>query len=96
MIDPCTLPQYTTDMMEAYPDALVVPTVLFTDRKKWRKTVPLDRLGTSPYLQQPMETIYPFCTTPCRNTGMPRNRKVSDTLILNPANNDNKAGLTRC
>jgi hypothetical protein len=34
--------RYTTDMMEAYPDALVIPTVLFTDRKKWRKTVPLD------------------------------------------------------
>ncbi|WP_035240303.1 hypothetical protein [Desulfobacter vibrioformis] len=31
--------RYTTDMMEAYPDALVVPTVLFTDRIKWRKTV---------------------------------------------------------
>ncbi len=29
-------------MMEAHPDALVVPTVLFTDRKKWRKTVPLE------------------------------------------------------
>jgi hypothetical protein len=34
--------RYTTDMMEAYPDALVVPTVLFTDRKKWRKSVPLE------------------------------------------------------
>ena len=31
--------RYTTDMMEAYPDALVVSTVLFTDRKKWRKSV---------------------------------------------------------
>ena len=34
--------RYTTDMMEAYPDALVVPTVLFTDRIKWRKTVLLE------------------------------------------------------
>jgi hypothetical protein len=34
--------RYTTDMMEAHPSALVVPTVLFTDRKKWRKTVPLE------------------------------------------------------
>jgi flagellar biosynthesis/type III secretory pathway protein FliH len=32
--------RYTTDMMEAHPEALVVPTVLFTDRIKWRKTVP--------------------------------------------------------
>jgi hypothetical protein len=34
--------RYTTDMMEAYPNAFVVPTVLFTDRKKWRKTVPIE------------------------------------------------------
>ena len=34
--------RYTTDMMEAYPDVLVVPTVLFTDRKKWRKMVLLE------------------------------------------------------
>jgi predicted transposase/invertase (TIGR01784 family) len=34
--------RYTTDMMEAHPCAQVVPTVLFTDRKKWRKTVPLE------------------------------------------------------
>ena len=26
--------RYTTDLMEAYPDALVIPTVLFTDRTK--------------------------------------------------------------
>ena len=31
--------RYTTDLMEACPDALVIPTVLFTDRKKWRKPV---------------------------------------------------------
>ena len=31
--------RYTTDLMEAYPKALVIPTVLFTDRKKWRKPV---------------------------------------------------------
>ncbi|HKL82529.1 MAG TPA: hypothetical protein VJ879_08430 [Desulfobacter sp.] len=34
--------RYTTDMMESYPDALVVPTVLFTDRKKWRKSIQTD------------------------------------------------------
>ncbi len=34
--------RYTTDMMEAYPDALVVPAVLFTDRIKWRKSVPIE------------------------------------------------------
>ena len=34
--------RYTTDMMEAHPAALVVPTVLFTDRKKWRKSVPIE------------------------------------------------------
>jgi IS1 family transposase len=27
-------------MAEANPEALVIPTVLFTDRKRWRKTVP--------------------------------------------------------
>ena len=30
---------YTTDLMEAYPHAEVIPTVLFTDRTKWRKDV---------------------------------------------------------
>ena len=29
-------------MMEAHPAALVVPTVLFTDKKKWRKSVLLE------------------------------------------------------
>ncbi|ACN15613.1 conserved hypothetical protein [Desulforapulum autotrophicum HRM2] len=31
--------RYTTDLMETHPDALVIPTVLFTDRKKWSKAV---------------------------------------------------------
>jgi len=31
--------RYLADMMEAHPDALVIPTVLFTDRKNWRKDV---------------------------------------------------------
>ena len=31
--------RYTTDLMEAYPRATVLPTVLFTKRKKWRKDV---------------------------------------------------------
>ena len=31
--------RYTTDMKEACPEALVIPTVLFTDRKRWRKDV---------------------------------------------------------
>ena len=30
---------YATGMAEAHPDALVVPVVLFTDRKRWRKDV---------------------------------------------------------
>lgn len=33
------LMRYTTDLMETYPNAVVVPTVLFTDRKKWRTNV---------------------------------------------------------
>ena len=33
------LSHYAIDMMEAYPEAVVVPTVLFTDRKKWQKDV---------------------------------------------------------
>ncbi|SDB01711.1 protein of unknown function [Desulfonatronum thiosulfatophilum] len=32
--------RYTTDLMEAHPDAVVIPTVLFTDRKNWREDVP--------------------------------------------------------
>jgi ribosomal protein S18 len=32
--------RYATDLMEAHPDAVVIPTVLFTDRKAWRKDVP--------------------------------------------------------
>ncbi len=30
---------YTIDLMESHPDALVIPTVLFTDRTKWRKDI---------------------------------------------------------
>ncbi|MCP4111404.1 MAG: hypothetical protein GY749_38730 [Desulfobacteraceae bacterium] len=30
---------YTAELMEAHPNALVIPTVLFTDRVKWRKSV---------------------------------------------------------
>ena len=30
---------YTTDLMELYPHALVIPMVLFTDRTNWRKDV---------------------------------------------------------
>ncbi len=30
---------YAIDSIEAYPDAQVIPTVLFTNRKKWRKDV---------------------------------------------------------
>ncbi len=44
---------YTTDMMEAYPKASVIPTVLFTDRKKWRKDVTRKletRLGARQFL----------------------------------------------
>jgi len=32
---------YVTDMMEAHPQAVIIPTVLFTDRRKWRKDVDL-------------------------------------------------------
>jgi hypothetical protein len=32
--------RYTTDMTESHPEALVIPTVLFTDRTRWRKAVP--------------------------------------------------------
>ncbi|WP_428159789.1 hypothetical protein [Desulfobacter sp.] len=32
--------RYTVDLMELYPDTTVVPTVLFTDHKKWRTDVP--------------------------------------------------------
>lgn len=31
--------RYTTDLMEAHPDALVIPTVLFSDRTVWKKDV---------------------------------------------------------
>lgn len=31
--------RYVTDLMEQYPDALMIPTVLFTKREKWRKDV---------------------------------------------------------
>jgi hypothetical protein len=30
---------YTLEMMEEFPDAIVIPTVLFTDSKKWRKDI---------------------------------------------------------
>ena len=45
--------RYATDLMEAHPDAVVVPTVLFTDRKAWRKDVPRlleSRLGATTFL----------------------------------------------
>ncbi len=31
--------RYVTDSAEAYPQALIIPTLLFTDRKKWQKDV---------------------------------------------------------
>ena len=31
--------RYVTDLMEQYPDALVIPTVMFTARNKWRTQV---------------------------------------------------------
>ncbi len=31
--------RYTSNLMEAHPLALVIPTVLFTDRRRWRKDV---------------------------------------------------------
>lgn len=31
--------RYATDLMEQHPDALIMPAVIFTDRKKWRKDV---------------------------------------------------------
>jgi hypothetical protein len=31
--------RYATDLMEKYPDALMIPTVLFTDRTRWRTDV---------------------------------------------------------
>ncbi len=31
--------RYTTDLMEAHPDAVVVPTVLFTESRNWHKDV---------------------------------------------------------
>ncbi len=34
-----TLSHYTLEMLEAYPGALILPTVLFTDRTRWRKDV---------------------------------------------------------
>ncbi len=34
-----TILRYTADLMEAHPKAVVIPTVLFTDRKEWRKDV---------------------------------------------------------
>ncbi len=37
--------RYTTDLMESYPKAVVLPTVLFTDMTKWRKGV-LQKLET--------------------------------------------------
>ncbi|WP_080803276.1 hypothetical protein [Desulfamplus magnetovallimortis] len=33
------LMRYTTDLMELHPEAVVIPAVLFTDRKKWRTDV---------------------------------------------------------
>ena len=32
--------RYVTDLMEQYSNAMVIPTVLFTARRKWRKDVP--------------------------------------------------------
>ena len=34
-----TVLHYLTDLMEAYPNMLIIPTVIFTDRKKWREDV---------------------------------------------------------
>ncbi|WP_052812883.1 hypothetical protein [Desulfonatronum thioautotrophicum] len=45
--------RYATDLMEAHPDAVIIPTVLFTGRKTWRKDVPRlleSRLGATTFL----------------------------------------------
>ena len=55
--------RYTTDLMEAYPQATVLPTVLFTRRRKWRKDVVRaieSELGGSVYLHFEYQLIRLF------------------------------------
>ena len=52
--------RYVTDMTESHPDALVIPTVLFTDRKRWRRDVTKEldhRFGEKQFLH--FEYIHP-------------------------------------
>ncbi|TWI62849.1 hypothetical protein LZ24_03337 [Desulfobotulus alkaliphilus] len=45
-----TVAHYGIDYMKAHPGAIVIPTVLFTDRKKWRKDV--DRVLDSSFREK--------------------------------------------
>lgn len=55
--------RYATDLMESHPRATVIPTVLFTKRKKWRKDVPRQigsRLGSRQFLHFEYQLIRLF------------------------------------
>lgn len=54
------LMRYTTDLMELHPEAVVVPAVLFTDRKKWRIDV-LRRLESRMKQRTFVHFEYIFC-----------------------------------
>ncbi|MDY0163066.1 hypothetical protein [Desulfobotulus sp.] len=54
---------YTADYMESYPKARIIPTVLFTDRRKWRKDVDRfleSRLGSRTFVHFEYQMIRLF------------------------------------
>lgn len=53
----------TTDLMERYPLATVIPTVLFTERRRWKKDVSrqlLSRFGDRVFLRFEFQLIRLF------------------------------------
>ena len=55
--------RYTTDLMESHPQATVIPAVLFTKKRKWKKYVQRrigSRLGTQQFLHFQYQCIRLF------------------------------------
>jgi hypothetical protein len=55
--------RYTTDLMESHPQATVIPAVLFTKKRKWKKDVQRrigSRLGTQQFLHFQYQCIRLF------------------------------------
>ena len=84
-----TLLRYLTDMAEAYPDTLIIPTVVFTDRRKWRKDVPKEldlRFGKRIFLHfaYVLIRLFEFSARDYYNSGNPLVRILLPKMKYKP------------